>query len=198
MDACPSSVCTALRSAHFLSKLVAKEWRNVCGLTFFLMPAAIAYFFTNSSIAFLLSLLPRLLPERLTNKYSPSSVLNLRYWISLSLACLVINTDLSLDHLPTTENCLESLLICTLVRCVSSDTLSPVPYRNRRIASSLAMARGFVSIWCGMSSIFSTSSSSKWATSLGGILANSSFSGLMTLYSFFMRNFKKALMATIW
>jgi hypothetical protein len=39
MSACPSSICTARKSAPWLSRWVAKAWRSVCGDSGVPMPA---------------------------------------------------------------------------------------------------------------------------------------------------------------
>lgn len=161
MDAWPRSVCTALMSAHFLISDVAKLCLSVCGVTFLSMPASLAYFFTISSIAFLLRCSPNLFADRLMNRYGELSVLVLRYSFSFSLASLVVNIALILEPLPITENCLLSTWTSFFCRLINSETLSPVPYKNWRIASSLISLNLFLLNCAGADKIFSISSSAR-------------------------------------
>lgn len=148
-------------SAHFFIKLVAKLCLRVCGVTLLLMPANAAYDLTISSMLFLLRCWPKPFLERLINKYGLLSVLNCIYVFNALMADLVANTERSFDHFPTTENWLESSLMSFFWRVMSSVTLSPVPNKNCKMASSLAFFSSFFSYARGAARIFVMSTSSR-------------------------------------
>ena len=148
-------------SAHFLISAVAKLCLSVCGVTFLLIQASAAYFFTISSILFLLKCSQNPFLERLMNKYGLVSFLNSIYFLSASIAVLVANTERSLDHFPTTENWLESSLMSFFWSMINSVTLSPVPYRNCKMASSLACFNSFFAYSNGAARILPISLSSR-------------------------------------
>ena len=63
MFACPSISWIARKSAPPPNRCVANEFRNECGFTTFVMPAALVYFFTNTQIVFREIAVPRLLKK---------------------------------------------------------------------------------------------------------------------------------------
>ena len=148
-------------SAHFFISAVAKLCLSVCGVTFLLIPASAAYFFTISSILFLLKCSQNPFLERLMNKYGLVSFLNSIYFLSALMADLVANTERSLDHFPTTENWLESSLMSFFWSMINSVTLSPVPYKNCRIAKSLVCFNSFFVYSSGAARILPISFSSR-------------------------------------
>lgn len=159
IEAWPRSVCTALMSAPFFISVVAKLCLKVCGVTFLLISANFAYFLTISSMLFLLRCSPNPFLERLINRYGLVSSLFSLYVLSALIADFVANTERSFDHFPTTENWLESSFISFFWRKINSVTLSPVPYKNCKIAKSLACWISFFVYAHGAASIFSISSS---------------------------------------
>ncbi len=161
IDACPSNVCTALMSAHFFINVVAKLCLSVCGVTFLLMPQNLAYFLTISAMLFLLRCSPNPFLERLMKRYGLSSLLFSVYVFKASIADFVANTERSFDHFPTTENWLESSLMSCFLSWISSVTLSPVPYKNCKIAKSLACWISFLVYSSGAARILPISLSSR-------------------------------------
>ena len=142
-------VWTLRISAPFWRRSVAYEWRRVCGVTSFVMPAAWVYFWSSLwtdlgvrgvwSSEFLAP--PGCLrsPVRLSweiNRYGLVSRRMSRYFLTHFLASSEVKTTRVLPPLPRTVNSSLLKLTFSTFKFTSSETRSPVEKSNSKIALS--------------------------------------------------------------